>query len=170
VELRAQGQPYSQIARKLKVSKSTLSAWNKELKEEIAEQKAERLRELYESYYMLKEARIKQLGETLKLVNEALEQKDLSEMSAGQLLDSKLRLMRELRDEYVELDTETSANLNAEAILAELQNLLKRLREGSISIEQAFRETSVLSNALKAYETSTMEQKMNMLLSVLGGR
>ncbi len=119
---------------------------------------------------MLKEARIEQLGETLKLINEALEQKDLTQMPAEKLIDSKLRLMRELKDEYVELDTETSANLNAEAILVELQNLLKRLREGSIGIEQALRETAVLSNALRAYETSTLEQKMNMLLSVLGGR
>lgn len=103
VELRAQGQSYSRIATTLKVSKSTLSAWNKELKEQIAEQQSERLRELYDSYYMLKEARIKQFGETLKLVNEALEQKDLADLSTGQLLDSKLRLMKELKEEYVEL-------------------------------------------------------------------
>jgi len=170
VELRAQGQSYSRIAKQLKVSKSTLSAWNKELKEQIAEQKSERLRELYESYYMLRESRIKQFGETLKLVNEALEQKDLAEMSPGQLLDTKLRLMRELKEEYVELDTETSTNLNAEGILMELQNMLTRLRDGSMDADQAHRETTILSGALKAYETATLEQKMSMLMSILGGR
>lgn len=169
VELRAQGQSYSTIAKSLHVSKSTLSAWNKELTEQIAEQKAERLRELYESYYMLKASRIEQLGSTLHLVNEALEQKELSEMSPGQLLDFKLKLIRELKDEYVDLDTETSANLNAEAIVMELQSLLKRLREGGVSVDHAYRETAVLSSALRAYETFTLEQKVNMLLSVLGG-
>jgi len=167
VELRAQGQSYSKIARSLKVSKSTLSAWNTELKEEISKQKAERLRELYKSYYMLRESRIKQLGETLKRVNKALDEKDLAELPIDKLLDFKLRLMRELKDEYVELDTRTSTELNAEAIATELLNLLKRLREGDINIEQALRENAVLNSALKAYETFSLEQKLRLLESVL---
>ena len=170
VQLRAEGRSYSAIAKQLRVSKSTLSAWNKELKEQVAEQKAERLRELYESYYMLKEARIKQLGETLKMVNEALAQKDLSQMPAEKLLDSKLKLIRELKDEYVETDTETSENLNAEGILTELMNLLRRLREGNIGVDQALRETAVLSSALRAYETFTLDQKVKLLDSILRGK
>jgi len=167
VELRAQGYPYSKIATELKVSKSTLSAWNTELKEEIAKHKAERLRELYTSYYMVKEARIKELGETLERVDSALEQKDLAEMPIDKLLDFKLRLMKELKGEYVELDTETSINLNAEAILTELLNLLGRFREGDIDNSQALRETAILGNALKAYETSTLEKKFKLLESVI---
>jgi len=170
VELRAQGLPYSKIATKLKVSKGTLTAWNIELKEQIAEQRSERLRELYDSYFMLKEARIQQLGDTLKSVNDALEKKDLAEMSPDKLLEYKIKLIQELKDEYIELDTETTTKLNAETILEELLNLLRRLREGDTNINMASRETIILVNAMKAYENITIEQKLAKIEALLEGR
>jgi len=170
VELRASGLPYSKIATKLKVSKSTLSAWNTELKEQIVEQRSERLRELYDSYFMLKEARIQQLGDTLKSVNEALEKKDLAELSPDKLLEYKIKLIQELKDEYIELDTETTTKLNAETILEELLNLLRRLREGDTNINMASRETIILVNAMKAYENITIEQKLAKIEALLEGR
>lgn len=170
VELRAKGEPYLKIAKKLKVSSGTLTAWNNELKEQIAERKAERLRELYDSYYMLKESRIKQLGDTLKQVNEALKTKDLAEMTTGQLLELKLRLMQELKEEHIDLDVETNTELNAESILMELLNLLKRLREGNINNTTASRETYILVNAMKAYEDSTIEKQLEKIYALLEGR
>lgn len=170
VELRAQGQPYSKIAKRLKVSKGTLTAWNTELKEQIAEQRSERLRELYDSYYMLKESRIKQLGDTLKQVNDALDKKDLSEMFPDKLLEYKIKLIQELKDEYIELDTETTTKLNAETILEELLNLLRRLREGDTNVNMASRETIILVNAMKAYENITIEQKLAKIEALLEGR
>jgi len=170
VALRAEGQPYSKIAKKLKVSKGTLTAWNNELKAEIAEQRAEHLRELYDSYFMLKEARIKQLGDTLKSVNDALDKKDLAELSADKLLEYKIKLIQELKEEYIELDTETTMKLNAETILDELLNLLRRLREGDTNINMASRETIILVNAMKAYENITIEQKLARIESMLEGR
>jgi len=170
VELRAKGEPYSKIAKKLKVSSGTLTAWNRELSKEIAEAKAEKLRELYDSYFMVKEARIKQLGDTLKQVNAALNKKDLAELNTGQLLEFKLRLIQELQSEYIDLDTETNTELNAETILVELLNLLRRLREGNINTGMASRETYILVNAMKAYENTTIEQKLEKIQSLLEGR
>ncbi len=170
VELRAQGLPYSKIATKLKVSKGTLTAWNNELKEQIAERRSERLRELYDSYFMLKEARIQQLGDTLKSVNDALDKKDLAEMSPDKLLEYKIKLIQELKDEYIELDTETTTELNAKTILEELLSLLRRLREGDTNINMASRETIILVNAMKAYENITIEQKLAKIESMLEGR
>lgn len=117
IELRAKGFPYRQITKELKVSKGTLTAWNEEFKEQIAELKTEQLEELYHSYFMVKEARIKQLGETLKEINTALESKTLSELPADKLLDYKLKYVEALKTEFIELhETKTRPKLNAETI------------------------------------------------------
>jgi len=78
IRLRAEGRSYSYIADTLHISKSTCTAWERELKNAIAELKQEQLNELYSSYYMTKEARIKKLGDTLDSINTALEGADLS--------------------------------------------------------------------------------------------
>ena len=69
--LRAEGKSYDAIAHELHISKSTCSKWEQELGREIALQKAEQLKSLYESYYMTREARIKKLGGTLKNIEDA---------------------------------------------------------------------------------------------------
>jgi len=67
--LRAEGKSYSAIAEQLHISKSTCTAWERELKDNIAELKQEQLEELYNSYFMTKEARIRKLGDTLENIN-----------------------------------------------------------------------------------------------------
>src|SRR4030042_3766731 len=62
IHLRAKGLSYAKIAKELKVSTSTLTNWNQELLEEIAQAKATELETLQEEYFMLKESRIKLLG------------------------------------------------------------------------------------------------------------
>ena len=64
IRLRAEGRSYSYIADTLHISKSTCSSWERELQDAIAELKQEQLNELYSSYAMTKEARVKKLGET----------------------------------------------------------------------------------------------------------
>ena len=46
--LRAEGKSYDAIAQELHISKSTCSAWEKELEQAIADRKAEQLEQLYE--------------------------------------------------------------------------------------------------------------------------
>ncbi len=60
--LRAKGLSYAKVAKQLKVSTSTLTNWNQELLEEIAQAKSMELEALQEEYFMLKEGRIKLLG------------------------------------------------------------------------------------------------------------
>ncbi len=68
IHLRAKGLSYAKIAKELKVSKSTLTNWNQELHTEIAQAKAMELEALQEQYFLLKEGRIKLLGEQLKAI------------------------------------------------------------------------------------------------------
>lgn len=171
VELRAKGYPYSRICRELKVSKSTLSVWNTELSAEIARLRAENLRELYDAYYMSKEARIRRLGDTLKSIDDELARKDLSEIPADKLLDYKLKYMEALREEYVEpIDTETETELNTQGIVAEIVSLLGKVKRGEITKEQAIRESIVIANLLKAYETGILEKKIETVQAVINAR
>jgi transcriptional regulator with XRE-family HTH domain len=84
--LRAKGLSYAKIAKELKVSTSTLTNWNQELLEEIAQAKSMELEALQEEYFMLKEGRIKLLGGQLKTIQEEISGRDLSKVSTERLM------------------------------------------------------------------------------------
>ena len=56
IRLRAEGKSYAVIADTLHISKSTCTAWERELKDAIADLKQEQLNDLFNAYYMTKEA------------------------------------------------------------------------------------------------------------------
>ena len=172
IRLRAEGKSYSFIAEQLHISKSTCTAWERELKNAIAELKQEQLNELYSSYYMTKEARIKKLGETLNRINEALEAVDLSEIPAEKLLDFKLKYTEALKEEYTGTDTpfKFSEKVEPKEIVKALGDLLERIRAGEITTEQAQRESTIIANLLKAYDTVEVKEKLNALESLIGSR
>jgi len=105
VELRAKGWSYSRIAKKLKVSKSTLSNWRSELEADIASLRAMELEALYERYWMLKEGRIRQIGGQVKAIIKELKSRNLSEVSTEKLLDLLLKFYDVLQSEYTEPKT-----------------------------------------------------------------
>ena len=102
VELRAKGWSYVKIARRLKVSKNTLTNWGAELEGEIASLKAIEMEALHEKYFMNKEARIRLLGEQLKEIKDELKRRGLETVSTDRLLEMELKLYQALQAEYVE--------------------------------------------------------------------
>ena len=102
IELRAKGWSYVKIARKLKVSKNTLTNWGAELEGEIASLKAIEMEALHEKYFMNKEARIRLLGEQLKEIKDELKRRGLETVSTDRLLEMELKLYQALQAEYVE--------------------------------------------------------------------
>jgi hypothetical protein len=68
VLLRAKGYSYARIAKELGVSKGTLTAWNLELEAVIARTRAVELEALQEEFFLLKEGRIRLIGEQLKAI------------------------------------------------------------------------------------------------------
>lgn len=173
IQLRAEGQSYSKIAKELNISKSTCTAWERELQAQIQELKSEQLQELYESYYMTKEARVKRLGDTLKEINQALEEVDYSTIPPEKLLDYKLKYMEALKEEYTGVAQPylvPTGNIAPIDIVNALGDLLNRIRQGEINSEQAQKETTVITNLLKAYETVEIKAQLDTLSNVLGSR
>lgn len=172
IMLRAEGKSYSAIAEQLHISKSTCTAWERELKDSIAELKQEQLEELYNSYFMTKEARIRKLGDTLENINTALEGVDLSTVAPEKLLDYKLKYMEALKEEYTG-NTQVYRfcdEVRPQDIVAALRDLLNRVRAGDITPEQANRESSVIVNLLRAYDVVEVKAKLDALEAIMGGR
>lgn len=138
------------MAHQLSISKSTCSSWEKELKAQIAERKENRLDELYTLYEMGKESRIKRLGTALADIDQALSQKDLSELPADTLLKLKLKYEQELRTEYTEPTGQTFTELTIEEIIEALTNLYRKQENGSISPAQAKAQLATLTSLLTA--------------------
>lgn len=173
IRLRAEGKSYSVIADILHISKSTCTAWERELKDAITELKQEQLNELYSSYYMTKEARIKKLGDTLKNIDTALEMADLSQIPTERLLEYKLKYTEALKGEYTGSGTPyqfTANKIEPKDIVTALGDLLNRVRAGEVTPEQANRESTVLANLLRAYDTVEVKAKLDVLESLVGSR
>lgn len=172
IRLRAEGRSYSYIADKLHISKSTCSSWEQELKGAIAELRQEQLNELYSSYAMTKEARIKKLGDTLESINTALDGADLSEIPPEKLLDFKLKYTEALKGEYTGSGTpyQFTDCLDPKEIVVALGDLLNRIRAGEVTTEQASKESTVIANLLKAYDTVEVKAKLDALEAIVGGR
>ena len=172
IRLRAEGKSYTAISKELNISKATCTAWEKELKAEIAEKKKEQLEEMYEAYYMTREARITKLGQTLESIEDALSEVDFTQVSPEKLLDYKLKYMEALKQEFI--DTTPAIPLddtfNPRDIIVVLADLLKRIRNREINLDQASRETMVITNILKAYETVELKAKQEALEDLVGGR
>ena len=173
VELRAEGKSYQAIAEQLHISKATCTKWERDLKEQISELKKEELKELYESYHMTKEARIKKLGDTLAKIDDALAAADLRETDPAKLLDFKLKYTEALKGEYMGVEPAVKLggeHLDPKDIVAALADLLNRIRAGEITPEQANKESTVLANLLKAYDIVVVKERLDELEAIVGGR
>lgn len=122
---------------------------------------------------MTKEARIKKLGETLDRVNTALDRADLSQIPPEKLLDYKLKYTEALKGEYTGIGTPYKFNadrIEPKDIVTALGDLLNRVRAGEVPPEQASKESTVIANLLKAYDTVEVQAKLDALESLVGNR
>ncbi|MCL5279628.1 MAG: helix-turn-helix domain-containing protein [Planctomycetes bacterium] len=170
--MRAKGYSYARIARELGVSKGTLTAWNTELEGEVAKLRAVELEALQEEFFLLKEGRIRLIGEQLKAIQTEIGKRDLSKVNTDKLLELQLRYFGELKGEYVETGqrTKTGPKLNSSDIREELQCVLARYRAGEIGEAQAKLEEAVLQSMLKAIDQAELAAKVERLVAVIQSR
>lgn len=171
IQLRAEGNSYRSIAKKLKIAKSTCEVWSRELAQQINGQKREYLEELLESYKASKAGRIKALGDTLKRIDATLKEADLTKIDAGRLLDYKLKYMEALKNEYAgAAPVMGNAITDGKSIITALGDLLDRVRAGDIPQEQAQKETTVLVQLIRAFDTVEVKAKIEELETIMESR
>ncbi|KAB2494242.1 hypothetical protein [Priestia endophytica] len=98
MELRAKGESFSRIAKKLKVGKQTLIKWDKEYREEIANRKAAELEALQEKYYLTVERSIKFYGEKIGVLETELAKRDLADLGTKEIYELLLEYRAELKE------------------------------------------------------------------------
>ena len=154
--LRAEGLSFAKIATELGLSKSTCSKWEKDFTEQIRRAKEERLADLYTLYRVGKEAHIKKLGETIQRIDEALAQKDLTEIPADKLLRLKLEYEDRLQAQRTEPTEgeETFTQYTTEEMLKAVGSLYERIKAGEITPQQAKTELNTLEGVRRAMADS----------------
>lgn len=172
VRLRAEGQSYDKIAEALHISKATCTAWERELKADITRLQQEGLNELYHSYGMAKEARIRRIGDTLRRLDEALQEVDLSTIAPEKLLDFKLKYSQALKDEFTGLTPPPAFEQGGtpEEVQAAFTDIYARVRRGDITAEQAGQELKALTSLLQAYEAVETKERVDAIDAMISGR
>jgi len=172
IHLRAKGNSLAKIAKELKVSKSTLSNWSQELGELIAEAKAMELEALQEEFFLLKEGRIRLIGEQLKAIQAEIGKRDLSKVKTDKLMELQLRYFGELKGEYIRTGerTKIGTKLNSSDIGEQLQTVLTRYRGGEIDESQAKLEQTILQSMLKGIEQTELANKLERLEAIVQSR
>jgi hypothetical protein len=130
------------------------------------------LEALQEQYFLLKEGRIRLLGEQLKAIQAEIGKRDLSKVKTDKLLELQLRYFGELKGEYVKTGqrTEIGTKLNSREIGEQLETVLTRYRAGEINESEAKLEQAVLQSMLKAIEQTQLAAKVDRLDAVIGSR
>ena len=172
IHLRAKGNSYTRIAKELGVSKGTLVNWNTELEAEIAQVRSIELEALQEEFFLLKEGRIRLLGEQLKAIQAEIGKRDLTKVKTDKLMELQLRYFEELKGEYVKTGerTKISTKLNSSDINGQLQMVLSRYRAGEIDESQAKLEQSMLQSMLKSIEQTELARKLERLEAIISSR
>lgn len=127
IELRAQGWSYDKIAQELGKAKQTLVDWGKEFKGEIANLKALELDHLYQEYYLTKENRLQTFGQMLNKIKDEVLNRDLSEVPTDKLLDLFLKYNSQVKEEIIEPQFKTSAEIEEDKLDRELLEELTNL-------------------------------------------
>ena len=172
IHLRAKGNSYTQIAKELGISKGTLVNWSAELEAEIAQARSVELEALQEEFFLLKEGRIRLLGEQLKAIQVEISKRDLSKVKTDKLMELQLRYFGELKGEYVKTGERTriDTKLTSSDIGEQLQTVLTRYRAGEIDESQAKLEQAVLQSILKGIEQTELARKLDRLEAIVQSR
>ena len=98
IYFRSRGMSYGDIAQKIKVSKTTLVSWGKELNEEISTLSSEYKNELREKYKVSDIKRLEFLGERFKSIQDEIAKRGLDDLKINQLLGLEAKYFKHLED------------------------------------------------------------------------
>lgn len=177
VDLRAKGFSLSKIAKRLHLSKTTVSEWNSEFSETVARLRALELEAIQERFALQKEARLKALGGHLQAMERELAKRDMADVPTEKLLDYILKYHKQAQEERVEpVDTRSGPEVDGDislpvTVATGLSEMYRRYSLGILSDEQVKQGVSLVTALLRANEQIVIEDRLhNLERSVGGGR
>lgn len=160
IALRAGGDSFRTIAKKLKVSKDTCKKWECSFSDRVSEARKERLEAVYIQFGMMKEARIKGLGARLQKIEEELDKRDLSDVPSDKLLDMALKYRATLKEEFTPLQASEKQDLVG-SIKESVSTLTTRIASGELGSDALKIETASLLALEKVQASLPQETKDN---------
>lgn len=112
IELRAAGQSYNRIAKKLNVSKPTLLKWSRKHETDIKNAKAFELEAIREEYLLTRRHRLSVLGKQLCKLNKEILKRDLTEVPAWRLIDMQQKITAEIEKDPEDIELTEDTNFN----------------------------------------------------------
>jgi len=98
IELRAKGNSFDRIAKKIGVSKGTLISWSKDLDIELTNYKAIETDLLLDEHKISKRHQLELYGSQLVKVRKELDDRDLKDVSTDKLLTMELKLLEAINN------------------------------------------------------------------------
>jgi hypothetical protein len=174
IELRAGDKSIRAIAKQLHISKDTASNWDKKFCTEIATSKNERLQELYKEYGMVKESRIRRIGEILQGLDEEIDRRfdpennwTLRDMPMKDLLAMRQAYQAELNKEYAPVIAATGKDTR-DTIRANFMAFMLKVQAGEINTSDMQKQAAAFI-AMAQAETATQKSDPFNLAGLLGG-
>ena len=108
----------------------------------------------------------------LTKINTALYRADLPTVAPEKLLDFKPKHIEALRGKYISSREphQIGSTYTPNEIRSAMRDLLNRIREGEVTTEQTSRESLVLSNPIKSYDTIESQAKLDAIETIIRGR
>ena len=116
VELRAEGMSYDKIAKKLKVSKTTLVAWSREYEVDVSNLQTIALEALQERYKVGKQHRLELWSEQLEMVRNELKTRGLGDIPTPKLIELLDTLSEKLKSEATQVRFKSEPYIKNELI------------------------------------------------------
>lgn len=162
IELRAGDKSIRAIAKTLKISKDTASAWDKKFCTEIATRKNEQLQELYKEYGMVKESRIRRIGDILKAIDHEIDNRmpgggntwKWRDMSMKELLAIRREYQNDLNAEYAPIIAQESASDTKETIRANFMAFMLKVQAGEINASDMQKQAAAFIAMAQAEKTT----------------
>ena len=158
IKARAEGKSYSTITKELGIAKATCASWEKSLKEDIDALKQAQLEELYTTYNMAREARIKALGDTLQRIDTALATKALEDLPADKLLYLRLKYGQALKEEYRE-PAELDMDNTLDSLLEQYNQIYTDSKDSRYSPAEVKAQLSILAAKREIIYQISSEQR-----------
>lgn len=160
IELRAGDKSIRAIAKQLGISKDTASSWDKKFCTEIATRKNEQLQELYKEYGMVKESRIRRIGDILNAIDNAIDKKmkstwhTLDGMDWKDLLMLRREYQKDLNAEYAPVIAQESASTTKETIRANFMAFMLKVQAGEINASEMQKQAAAFIAMAQAEKTT----------------
>lgn len=102
IELRAKGNSFDNIAKKLNVSKGTLISWSKNFDLEIKNQTSVELDSVRDRLALTRKHQLESYGEQLSAIRDEIKKRDLGDIKTEKLIEVEIKLLEAVNNLHTE--------------------------------------------------------------------